>query len=86
MASSTSRLKAVSFILILVAFAGTFITGLMGAEGVEGGGGGAELGEASGVHIGFAVATVLLVLGHMAINYRSALFCLRSLFAFESNK
>jgi hypothetical protein len=65
------RIKAIMAVLVLIALATTLLTA--DSEGGGEGVGTAEVGEASGTHALAGVILALLVLAHMATNYKMIL-------------
>jgi len=68
------RLRGLIPILLLVSLALTIWTGFNSSEGFDAGGAAAEVGGEGGTHSLFIGLTALLLLGHMALNYKMILF------------
>lgn len=66
------RVRAIVAVLVLIALVTTLITA-DSEGGDEGIGSSAEIGEASGIHAFAGIILALLVLVHMAINYKTIL-------------
>ncbi|MDD1770299.1 MAG: hypothetical protein LUO79_04350, partial [Methanomassiliicoccales archaeon] len=85
MTSLATRLKGLTLIVILIVLALALITGVANREENElGGAAVGQVGGGEAVHASLGIAAFFLVLGHIALNHRSAVLHTKRIFATDT--